>query len=64
MIFGAGFAPKWIDSFSWINSDTGEKTDYDVEKSLIDMQRMMARRELTLTDGYAGMMRSISRNKR
>jgi UDP-N-acetylglucosamine diphosphorylase/glucosamine-1-phosphate N-acetyltransferase len=65
MIFGAGFAPKWIDAFSWINSDTGEATVYDIEKSLVDMQRMMARRELTLSESYASLMRALShkRNK-
>ena len=65
MIFGAGFAPKWIDSFSWINADTGEATEYDIEKSLVDMQRMMARRELTLSESYASLMRTLShkRNK-
>lgn len=63
MIFGAGFAPKWIHSFSWINSDTGEVELYDVEKSLIDMHRMMSRRDVKLTDSYADMMRGISKRK-
>jgi UDP-N-acetylglucosamine diphosphorylase/glucosamine-1-phosphate N-acetyltransferase len=63
MIFGAGFAPKWIHSFSWINSDTGEIEVYDVEKSLIDMQRMMSRRDMKLSESYADMMRGISKRK-
>lgn len=63
MIFGAGFAPKWIDSFSWLNSDKGQTDSYDVEKSLVDMQRMMARRDISLSEAYEKMMRRLYSGK-
>lgn len=63
MIFGAGFAPKWIDSFSWMDSDKGITDRYDVEKSLLDMQRMMARRDVSMSESYAKMMRQLSSGK-
>ena len=47
-IFGAGFPPKHIPSFSWGGAE--EMVDFDFEKALEVVARMMERRHISLTE--------------
>jgi hypothetical protein len=57
VLVGAGFQPRAIPSFKWVQ--TGALTDYRLDKALVDMARMMARRGVPLTAGYRRMMTAI-----
>ena len=56
-VYGPGFQPKTIPSFSW--GEPGSMTDYDLEKSLSTARRMMARRDVTLSPAYEEVFRRI-----
>jgi hypothetical protein len=56
-IFGAGFPKKYVPSFSWGGSDS--MTSYDVEKALDVAKRVMARRNIKLTDVEEKVFRDI-----
>ena len=56
-IFQAGFPPKYIPSFSWM--DGTETQVYKLDKALEAMRAMMKRRGVELTDGYIIMMTTI-----
>lgn len=56
-IFGAGFPPKYIPSFSWGGTDS--KTTYDLEKSIEVAQRVMARRDVEMTDTAKRLFRKV-----
>ncbi len=47
-IFGAGFPPKFVPSFSW--GGAGESTNYRMDKMLETASQVMKRRETKLTD--------------
>lgn len=47
-IYGGGFPPKFIPSFSWGGSDG--LVPYEFEKAVETAQKVMARRNITLTD--------------
>lgn len=56
-IFNAGFPPKYIPSFTWMD---GEKNPgFRFEKALEVMKAMMARRHIELTPEYESMVRYI-----
>ncbi|MEX2601366.1 MAG: putative sugar nucleotidyl transferase [Balneolaceae bacterium] len=56
-LFSDGYPPKHVPSFSWVN---GSRIDlYQFDKAVETMRRTMARRGVTLTDSYIGMMRGI-----
>jgi hypothetical protein len=57
VIVGAGFPARAIPSFKWVQP--GATTDYRLEKALVDMERMMARRGVPLTPAYRRMMTAI-----
>jgi UDP-N-acetylglucosamine diphosphorylase/glucosamine-1-phosphate N-acetyltransferase len=57
VLVGAGFQPRAIPSFKWVQP--GALTDYRLDKALVDMARMMARRGVPLTAGYRRMMTAI-----
>jgi UDP-N-acetylglucosamine diphosphorylase/glucosamine-1-phosphate N-acetyltransferase len=57
-IFGIGFPPKYIPSFSWC----GEQkpfTEYDIEKAIDVARLVMARRNVELIDVEADLFREI-----
>lgn len=56
-IFGAGFPPKYLPSFSWGGSDA--VTTYDIERSIETANRVMARREKYLFDVEEKLFRKI-----
>ena len=57
-IFGIGFPPKYIPSFSWCGVQKSF-TVYDIEKA-IDLARLvMARRNIELIDVEANLFREI-----
>ena len=56
-IFGAGFPKKYIPSFAWGGSDS--TTSYDVEKALDVARKVMARRNIKLTDVEERIFRYI-----
>jgi len=57
IILGAGFPARAIGSFKWVQP--WAVTDYRLEKALVDMERMMARRGVPLVPAYRRMMTSI-----
>jgi UDP-N-acetylglucosamine diphosphorylase/glucosamine-1-phosphate N-acetyltransferase len=56
-VFGSGFPPKYIPSFSWGGSES--MTNYDVEKALYVANRVMARRNVKLTDVEEKVFRHV-----
>jgi UDP-N-acetylglucosamine diphosphorylase/glucosamine-1-phosphate N-acetyltransferase len=58
IIFGAGFPPRVIPSFKWIQP--GAMVEYRLSKALVDMARMMSRRGVEVTAGYRRMMTALS----
>jgi UDP-N-acetylglucosamine diphosphorylase/glucosamine-1-phosphate N-acetyltransferase len=57
IIVGAGFPARAIASFKWVQP--WAVTDYRLDKALLDMERMMARRGVPLTPAYRRMMTAI-----
>jgi UDP-N-acetylglucosamine diphosphorylase/glucosamine-1-phosphate N-acetyltransferase len=56
-VFGAGFPPKFIPSFSWGGSDGLEQ--YDIEKALDVARRVMTRRNVVLSTADEQMLRHV-----
>ncbi|MDP4198749.1 MAG: GlmU family protein [Bacteroidota bacterium] len=56
-IFGSGFPPKWIPSFSW--GGASEVTSYRYEKAIEVAKAVMARREIIMTAEDEAMLRQI-----
>ncbi len=56
-VFGAGFPPKFIPSFAWGGAE-GLET-YDLEKSLEVARRVMARRNVTMTEADEHLLRKV-----
>ncbi|HTP13770.1 MAG TPA: transferase, partial [Bacteroidota bacterium] len=57
-IFGSGFPPKYIPSFSW--GAAGETfTTYQVERAIDVARRVMARRKIDLTAAEEALFRKI-----
>lgn len=54
-LFGAGFPPKFIPSFSWGGPDTGW-TDYDLDKLFEVESRMMIRRNKELKENHMDLL--------
>lgn len=54
IILGSGFPARAIQSFKWVQP--WAITDYRLDKALLDMERMMARRGVALTPAYRRMM--------
>ena len=54
---GSGFPARAIPSFKWVQP--GAVTDYRLDKALVDMERMMARRRVPLPPAYRRMMTAI-----
>ncbi|MEL7833734.1 putative sugar nucleotidyl transferase [Fodinibius sp. Rm-B-1B1-1] len=61
-ILSRDFPPKMIHSFSWVGSNVIQP--YKLEKALETMEIMMARRDVSMTDGYSKMMEAIEKNSR
>jgi UDP-N-acetylglucosamine diphosphorylase/glucosamine-1-phosphate N-acetyltransferase len=57
IILGAGFPARALQSFKWVQP--WAVTDYRLDKALVDMERMMARRGVALTPAYRRMMTAI-----
>ena len=57
IVVGAGFPARTIPSFKWVQP--GAVVDYRLDKAIVDMGRMMARRGVPLTPAYVRMMRAI-----
>ncbi|MBI1266223.1 MAG: glucose-1-phosphate thymidylyltransferase [Cryomorphaceae bacterium] len=56
-IFGGGFPPKFIPSFTWGGAD-GTET-YDFDKAMMTAERVMARRHIDLTEQDIAVLRHI-----
>jgi UDP-N-acetylglucosamine diphosphorylase/glucosamine-1-phosphate N-acetyltransferase len=56
-IFGPGFAPKYVPSFSW--GGAGGLVEYDVEKAIETARRVMRRRSKELTAAQEKLLRHI-----
>ncbi|MFM7205790.1 MAG: putative sugar nucleotidyl transferase [Planctomycetaceae bacterium] len=57
IIVGAGFPAREIPSFKW--AQAGSLVDYRLEKAVVDMERMMARRGVVLDRPYRRMMEAV-----
>jgi len=57
-IFGGGFPPKEVPSFSWGGS--GGFESYDVEKAVETAMKVMARRKVTMSSAYESMFRFVA----
>lgn len=57
VVVGAGFPAREIPSFKW--AQPGALVDYRLDKALVDMERMMARRGVALDRHYRRMMEAI-----
>jgi hypothetical protein len=56
-VFGAGFTPKFIPSFTWGGI---EKMDvYDCDKALETARRVMKRRHVEMSDAQEKMLREV-----
>jgi UDP-N-acetylglucosamine diphosphorylase/glucosamine-1-phosphate N-acetyltransferase len=60
-ILSRDFPPKLIHSFSWVGSNVIQP--YKLNKALDTMETMMARRNVTLSEGYRTMMSHIFKNR-
>jgi len=60
-VFGAGFPPKFMPSFSWGGSDG--LAEYDVQKALAMARIVMRRRGIDLTEAYGQMLKHIFEEK-
>jgi len=56
-IFGAGFPPKYLPSFSWGGSDA--VTTYDIARSIETARRVMARRNKVMDEAEEKLFRKI-----
>lgn len=56
-VFGAGFPPKFIPSFSWCSS--GEMEEYDIDRALETARRVMARRDKELSAAEEALLRHV-----
>jgi hypothetical protein len=56
-VWGGGFPPKYIPSFSWGGGADAPK--YELEKALEVAQRVMARRQQPLTPAQEALMRQL-----
>jgi UDP-N-acetylglucosamine diphosphorylase/glucosamine-1-phosphate N-acetyltransferase len=57
VVVGAGFPARALPSFKW--AQPGGLVDYRLDKALVDMERMMARRGVALDRHYRRMMEAI-----
>ena len=57
-VFGSGFPPKYVPSFSW--GAAGETfTTYNIDRAVEVARRVMARRATTLSDAEALLFQTI-----
>ena len=56
-VYGAGLPPKFIPSFSWGSGST--YTEYDVNKSIETMKKVMARRQVEMRPEYVQVIKHI-----
>ncbi len=60
LIFGGGFPPKFIPSFAWMDASRPEEaTAYDIDKAIVDMERMMSRRGVETPEIYKAHMLAL-----
>jgi UDP-N-acetylglucosamine diphosphorylase/glucosamine-1-phosphate N-acetyltransferase len=57
IVVGAGFPARTIPSFKW--AQAGSLVDYRLDKAIVDMERMMARRGVVLDRPYRRMMEAV-----
>ena len=58
-IFGGGFPPKEIGSFSW-GSATGGFAPYVIDKAVETARKVMERRQVAMSDAYETMFRFVA----
>ena len=58
-VFGFGFLPTFIPSFSWGRSRHGRFLEYDLSKSIKTARRVMHRREVEMGKSYEKMLRDV-----
>jgi len=56
-VYGAGFPPKFIPSYTWGGAQ--ELIEYELDKALDTARRVMARRDVQLTQAQEEMLRAV-----
>ena len=56
-LYGAGLPPKFVPSFSW--GEKGALTVYDLDKSVETARRVMARRDVKMSEAYERLFRTV-----
>jgi len=56
-VFGAGFPPKFVPSFSWGGAD--KLVEYDIEKAVQTAKAVMKRRKVEMTKEYEVLLRKV-----
>lgn len=57
-VFGPGYPPKYIPSFSWYDTAKGPST-YDLKKAMTVAERVMARRNVVMTETDRSLLRNV-----
>lgn len=57
-VFGAGYLPKYVPSFTWLDSATGP-VEYRLDKAIEVAKRVMDRRKVDFTDGDEKLFNKI-----
>jgi UDP-N-acetylglucosamine diphosphorylase/glucosamine-1-phosphate N-acetyltransferase len=58
-MFGSGYMPKSVRSFSWLDADRKDTSMYEIEKSLNTARTTMNRRKVEMTGAYEELFRSV-----
>jgi UDP-N-acetylglucosamine diphosphorylase/glucosamine-1-phosphate N-acetyltransferase len=56
-LFGGGFMPRFVPSFSWGGGDSME--EYDFEKAMETAQRVLLRRQMELDESYKSVLSHV-----
>ncbi len=54
------FPPKFLPSFSWLTGENPER--YDFDKAIKSAEKMMSRRDITMSDAYRDLMHNLFTN--
>ncbi len=56
-LFGGGYMPRFIPSFSWGGEDS--LVEYDFDKAMETSQRVLARRQMELDEDYKAVLKNV-----
>jgi hypothetical protein len=56
-LFGGGYMPRFIPSFSWGGDNS--LVEYDFDKAMETAERVLARRQMELDDDYRAVLKNV-----